>query len=221
MESDGFNEKANNIRQLAALDPTQLSDHLSEIHPNIGLVAPNIAPHVNTAAVNAIAFLNAKLPSTGDELSQDHEPDPSQAQKQAWLELHDIVSDPLSVLNHAQNETLTSHHIEALQSVYPDLHQEMIEKAQEYLGKMRLENKQLPYARRLSIGKLIGQPLDSTMTSQGMQAIMAANAGSGAQAQANQQKNPRKASGVELNQINKVNAIYDTAAQSRQLDKQK
>src|ERR1700679_1497697 len=117
--ANDYGDKSTQIRQLAGMQPDQLVDHLTNAHPNISQVAPNIAPHVFSAATNAIQFLNSKLPSHGNELPQDKAPGPSQQQKNAWLDLHKTVSDPVSVLNHVKNGTLNSHHLEALQSVYP------------------------------------------------------------------------------------------------------
>jgi hypothetical protein len=218
METDDFEQKAGNIRQLASMPPDQLTDHLSAVHPHIDQVAPNVAPHVFSAATNAIQFLNSKLPNSGNELLQDKIPEVSQAQKTAWLNLHKTVSDPTSVFDHINNGTLNSHHLEALQSVYPDLHQEMIQKSMEHLGIMKTKGEQLPYQKRVSISKFIGQPLDSTMTPDSFQAILrSAGPNSGPAAQGG----PKKATGVTLNAIQKANKIYETPEQSDQLEKNK
>lgn len=205
--ANDYGSKSTQIRQLAVLPPDQLVDHLNNAHPNISTAAPNIAPHVFSAATNAIQFLNSTLPSHGNELPQDQAPGPSTQQKNAWLDLHKTVSDPVSVLDHVKNGTLNSHHMEALTSVYPDLHQEMVSKMSPHLG-----DKQLPYSRRMAISKFIGQPLDSTMTPESFQAILSSSA---SQTQSGQPA-PKKASGVELNQLNKVNQLYQTPLQSRE-----
>jgi hypothetical protein len=211
--ANDYDQKSSQIRQLSVLNPDQLVDHLTNAHPNISNVAPNVAPHVFSTATNAIQFLNGKLPSHGNELPQDRAPGPSPVQKRAWLDLHEAVSDPVSVLGHVKNGTLNSHHLEALQSVYPDLHQEMISKITEHLGSLQSKEKQLPYGKRMAISKFIGQPLDSTMTPQSFQAILA----SSNTAQPSSQGSSKKASGKELDQINKVNQIYETPLQQREL----
>lgn len=211
MDDSDYNEKAQQIRRLSALPPDQLIDHLSKTHSGLEDIAPNITPHIHTAAANAIGFLNSKLPRVGNEMPQDTVPPVSIAQQKQWLGLHRVIDDPLSVLEHANNGTLNHSHIEALKAVYPDLHQEMVNKAQEQLGK--LNGRHIPYAKRVAIAKLAGAPLDSTMTQANMQAIqMAASPNQGPAAQAG-----KKASGVELKQINKVNAIYSTPQQDREM----
>ena len=64
----------------------------------------------------------------------------------------------------------------------------------------------------------MGAPLDSTMTVGASQAIMSSSMG---QQQAQQANKPetKRASGVELKQINKVNGLYATDAQARQINK--
>lgn len=216
--ADDFSQKAGQIRQFAALPPDQLIDKLTALHPNIDKIAPNVAPHIHSAAINAIQFLNGKLPHAGNELLQDKDIQPSKAQKKAWLDLHETVNNPLSVLDHVENGTLTGHHLEAMQSVYPDLHQEMRQKIQEQLGQIKVKGQTLPYAKRQSISKFIGQPLDSTMTQPNMMAIMA-SAGGAQTPQTGAKGKPSKASGPELNQINKVNQLYQTPSQARQAQK--
>ena len=214
-ENEDYDQKANQIRNLGNMPPDQLATHLSSLHNTLEAGAPNVAPHIYTTAANAIQFLNSKLPSHGNELVQDQAPGPSQAQKRAWLDLHSAVNDPVSILDHVSKGTLTSHHVEALQSVYPDLHQEMVQKAAEQLGQLKNNDGMLPYAKRVSLSKLMGQPLDSTLTPPSYQAILAANGASGQQA-AQKQPKAKKASGVELNQIDKTNQLSQTSLQARE-----
>lgn len=221
MSEDNYANKANEIRNLAAMPADQLSDHLAETHKGLDEIAPNLAPHVHATGVRAIQFLNSKLPHAGNELIQDQHLPPSPAEKHAWLQLHQAVDDPVSVLDHVEKGTLTRHHVEALQSVYPELHQEMIGKMQEHLGTLKSKGQTLPSAKRNAISKFIGQPLDSTQTWQNMQAIIqSAGANTGPAAQASG-KGPNKASGPELTQINKVNSLDQTASQARQASNQK
>lgn len=215
--NDEYSQKSGQIRNLASLTPDQAADHLAQTHNILDSVAPNIAPHIHSTAVNAITFLNSKLPTGGNELLQDKLPTPSRAQKMAWLDLHQAVSNPLSILEHVNNNTVNRGHLEALQTVYPDLHQEMIQKAQEHLGAMKMKGIQLPYGQRVALAKLTATPLDSTMTQPNMQAII----NSSRSTQSTQQGAQNKASGAELNQINKVNQLSETPGQARQIQKLK
>lgn len=214
MDSE-YQSKSAPIMRLASLPPDQLADHLSQTHQAVQTVAPNIAPHVHATAFRAIQFLNSKLPGMGNELAQDRIQEPSRAQKKEWLELHSVVNDPASVLQHAEKGTLNHQHMEALQSVYPDLHAEIASKIGEQVGKLQAGGKELPYARRMQVGLLMGQPIDSTMTPQSMQAAMMANQG----AVTKTQGAPKRASGAELDQLNKVNELAMTPLEKRQAGK--
>lgn len=219
MSEDDFSDKAAEIRTLASLPTEKFVEHLSRVHPDIDSVAPNIAPHIFSAATNAVQFLSSKLPGSGNELLQDKPMEPSQAQKKAWLDLHAIVNNPLSVLERVKDQSLTRHHLEALQSVYPDLHQEMVAKMQQQLGQMKLSGQILPYQKRVALSKFMGTPLDSTMTPAHMQGIIqSASMNTGPEAQT-RQLGPKKASGVELKQINQVNKLYQTPLQALQANK--
>lgn len=220
MEDDGdFEKKSEDIRQLGALPPDQLVDHLSGLHNTLDATAPNLSPHIYATAANAIQFLHSKLPGLGNELPQDKLPNLSEAQKRQWLSLHSIVNDPVSILDHIQSGTLNGHHLEALKSVYPDLHQEMSQKILDEVGK----GNQIPYQKRLMLSKFLGQPLDSTMTGQSFRAILgAAGPNTGPAAQGTDQSRAGKAgTNLAVSQANKILPLYATATQDRQIDKLK
>lgn len=213
-DNQEYAEKAGNIRQLSALPPDRLIDHFASLHNTLDAAAPNLAPHVYSTAANAVQFLNSKLPSSGNELPGDKVIAPSQSQQNRWLELHKTVNDPITILDQIKNNTVNSHHVDALKSVYPDLHQEMSQKMIEQLGALKANGGTIPYQRKLAIGKFIGAPVDSTMTLQSMQAIMqSANSN---QAPASQPQSPKKASGTALKQVDKVNSIYQTPIQAEE-----
>lgn len=214
--NDGYTEKSDQIRQLASLPADQIIGDLTDAHPGLDTVAPNLAPHVYATAGNAIQFLNSKLPTMGNELPQDTLLKPSQVEKKAWLEMHAIANDPLQILKHVENNTLSDQHLDAIQSIYPEVYVEMVNKVKEHLGAMDEKQELLPYQKRLSISRFIGEPLDSTMTQESMQAIIqSASANRGPEATAMNQK----ASGTTLTQINKTNKIYPTREQAKQLNR--
>ncbi len=213
-----FETKSSQIRQLASMPQDKLIDYLTRVHENSQAVAPNIVPHIHSVAANAIGFLASKLPSSGGEMLQDMPSNPSPAEKRAWLDMHDTVNDPISVLDKVNKGVANPHHIEALQTVYPDLHAEMINKVNEHLGQLKMDGNTLPYNKRVALGLLTGQPIDSTMTPQSMQSIMMSSANQ-TQTQGQPQQKQKKASGVELDQLNKVNQLDQTPLQARSADK--
>ena len=217
--SDEYNKKSNQIRQLAAMPQEQLTDHLSQLHDTINSVAPNIMPHIHATAINAIQFLNSKLPTTGNQMVQDRVVPLSEVQKRQWLNLHSIVDDPIKILDHVNNGTLNNQHLELMHSIFPDIHREMADKLRLELGSLHMKNKQLPYAKRQSIAKFISEPIDSTMTQQAAQAIISSYTATTAKQQ--QMNKQHKASSTELTQIDKVNKMALTSTQANELNDRK
>ena len=218
-ESALFNKRSADIRDLSGLPLEELSSFLTDSNPGLDLAAPNIAPHAYATSVNAVQYLNGKLPPGGQDNIQDGESRISRSQQVAWLDLYKTVNDPLSVFEHLENGTLTHEHVEALTAVYPGLHQEISTKLMEELGNQKFNGGRLPYHKRLAVSKFLGMPLDSTMTPASMQAIIgSASANTGPAAQASEQT---KLSGPAITQISKVNQLYPTPIQSRQISKNK
>lgn len=213
MDDSGFDKKAAKIRELAGMPVEQFADHLAKTHSGLEEVAPNIAPHVHAAATDAVGYLNSKLPFVGNEMPQDAIRRISPAEKRRWLDIHEAINDPVSVLDKVANHTVRSHQVDALRAVYPDLHQDMVSQLHEQLGNLKFKDKRLPYARRLAIQKFIGQPIDSSMTPQAMQSIIRSNANQAAPE--SQAGAAGKTGQSQLSQINKVTGLYYTPDQKR------
>ncbi len=220
-KNDEYKQKSNEIMRLASLPPDEFSTHLNLVHNTLDAVAPNVAPHIYATAANAVNFLASKLPKSQNPMVQDDSHGPSTIQQRAWLNLHKLVNDPLTIFDHVNNSTINSHHIQALQSVYPDLHQEMINQTLEEIGKRKISGEKIPYAKRVALSKFIGQPLDSTMSLGSMQAIIK-SAGPQQAASAPAQGKPKKApTGAQIKALSETSDIYKTDIQARQSNKQK
>lgn len=219
MENNEFDEKSGQIRKLASMAPEQLVDHLSTLHKDMNGAAPNILPHVHSTAINAIQFLNSKIPQGSGGLVQDVPRGTSKSDQERWLSLHDVVNNPLSVMGHIEKNSLTPSHVEALKTVYPGLHQEMVQKMSERLGVMKMNKEEMPYKKRVQLGLFMGEPLDSTMTQPVMQTILMANAPKGKPQQvAGAQKKPSQAT---ANSMQKLDKMYQTPGQARAASRSK
>ena len=214
-------EKSGQIRQLAAMPLEEFAGHLSGLHNTLDDAAPNVSPHIYATANNAVQYLNSKLPQVGQNLLQDKNNIPSQTQRNNWLDLHGIVSDPTKILDGINSGTVTNSHIEAIKSVYPDLHQEMSMKLLEGLGKAKNENKTLPYKKRIAISKFLGTPVDSTLSQQNMQSIiLSASNNPGRQPPQAKAGGEKKSKGSGwLAEADKVTKLYETPDQAREIEK--
>jgi hypothetical protein len=218
---ESYEQKSAQIRNLANAPAEKVVNHLTQLHNVLDSSSPNLAPHVYAAANNAIQYLNQQLPPSPETFIQGNQkPMVSKAQETDWLETYDVVNDPKRIFGHINDGTLTSNHLQAVQSVYPDIYKQISVEIMEELGKRKDEADHLPYPRRLMVSKFLNQPLDGTMTFSAIQAIMNANStATSSQNQAPKKARSQRATSVELKQANKVADLYKTTDQARQSEK--
>jgi hypothetical protein len=167
-----FNRNSKLIRKAMMLSQEQQLNNLAESNKDLNAAAPNIHPHIITTSSNALNYLYNKLPKPQQEFLGDSKWQPSKSQMHQWNEVHDIINDPHSVLDHVKKGTLNSHHIEAVKNVYPSLIHEM---KQAVMENMSPENiKKLNYSKRIALSKFLGQPMDSSLTQQSILSNQAA-----------------------------------------------
>jgi len=216
------------------LDPTKpdkdsreaLKSHLADLHMNpskmldiggnLGHYMPDQAAGLGALAATSTEYLNSLKPKSPPMSPLDNPPPPDKMQTARYDRQVDIAQQPLLVLQHVKDGTLQPQDVTTLTTLYPQLKASLVKEAGAALINARSEGTEIPYRQKLSMSMLLGQPLDSTMTPFCMQSIMKAQ---GHQQMQQQGKGPKKASGVELNQINKVNSMAETPLEHRQIDK--
>lgn len=156
-----YDDHIKRIKQLSG-DPTAMLDHASSSTQALYGSAPNISQGIQTAMMNAVQFLDSKIPKKPDQFYLSRPWEPSQAQKLQFARYFEAVNDPVSVLDQVKSGTLTNDAMEALSAVHPDLLNEFRSQVLEHLKPEKA--KDLPYSTKLAISKLIGQPLDENMT---------------------------------------------------------
>lgn len=218
MKNDDYAKKSSAILELGNLPIEQLSETVSPPDPQD---IPGIAPFIDATRINAVMYLKNALPPGRHNLSQDQIPPISDSQKKQWLEIESVIADPLKLLDAVQSSQVNSHQIQAVKAVYPAIYQEMSMKVREELGRLFMEKKQVPYARRIAIAKFLGEPIDSTMTQSSMMSIIHANAGATSEQNPQAKQGRSKPSGPEITQINKVTDLFKTPAQAEQAKKLK
>lgn len=192
-------------------------EKLLDVGGNVNL--PDHQVKLAEKAGNAFNHFNALKPVETKKRPLD-ESMPVGKREQAIYDRHiDIANHPHIILNHIKDGTLLPSDLSTLKALYPDLQKSMVEKAGEALISAKSKNMEIPYKQKQSLSLLMGQPMDSTMTPGAMQVIIKSQGAQQVQNQA--KKQPKKASGTELSQINKVNAMDATASQDRLMDKAK
>jgi hypothetical protein len=203
------------IKRLQSLSPEALVDHLAT-GPISSAPSP-LRPHLTAIATRGLSALSNALPRTPTGLPGDHQPDVTAEAKKRFLEIHKIVDDPLSVLDHAHAGTLTPEHMSILKQVHPEQAAQIRAQAAEQLAAHKKPESLAPHAKR-SLGLLMDQPIQLIDTQPGMAAIMAANTPS----QSNQlmkQKPSKAPSAATQKTIEKTDRLYATPLERRQIDR--
>lgn len=206
-----------------------LKKHLHDLnlHPekmlNVGgnLNLPGHDAQLGALTGTAVNHFNAIKPKQAKSHPLD-ELTPVDKREESVFDRHlDLANNPALILQHVKDGMLLPSDISTLRALYPSLHEKMKEKGFEALVGAKEKGIEIPYKMKQSLGLLMGQDLDSTMSQSSMQAIIQS---AGPQQMQNQQKNtpsPKKASGAELKQINRVTDMSATSLQDREIDKSK
>lgn len=207
-------------------DTESLKNHLNDLQQNpekafdvggnMGEVLPGHAAALGAKTANAVNYFNSLKPAQSQNSPLDSVIPENKSAKNAYERQLKIAQNPMLILHHAKHGTLQPQDLKTLHTIYPSLGQSMTNKAGEALIEAKQKGVSIPRNQKHGLSTLLGQSLDSTQTPIAMQAIIRANAPT----QAPQgQKQPKKASGTELKQIDKTNEMFATPSQSRLMDK--
>lgn len=208
---------------------SELKNHLDDLKVNpekildvggdIGQQLPAHAAQLGAFAGTAVNYLESLKPMRAKANPLDHLSKNDKYEENKYNRNLDIAQNPMLIVGHVKDGTLMPQDLQTLSTLYPQLHKTLVDKAGEELINSQTKGIEIPYKQKMALSMLVGQPLDSTMTPQSMQAIIKSQALQQTHLQTRQ--NPKKATGVELKQINKVNDLYATDLQDRQIDKLK
>jgi hypothetical protein len=158
---DDFNSKASEWTSNPHAAAAKLAELTSPIS-NGG--APEIGAAFGRKANTALSYLHAavpKAPRPRSPFAPKVEYVPPQYEMAAFEDKVQAATDPFSVLVELEHGTLTRHHVEALQAVYPGLLRMIQMKVQEAVvsGVEPLE-----YSQRVKLSTLLGVPLDTSLS---------------------------------------------------------
>lgn len=196
----------------------QNPENAFQVAGNIGHYLPQHATAAATIAAQSAQYLSQLKPKPAPQNPFDKAPPVDKSAQNNYNRALDIAQQPLVALKLAKEGKLLPQDVQSLNTMYPGLHSAMVSKISDQLIEAKSENKEIPYAQRVSLSLLLGAPLDGTMTPQSMQSIMKANAGAQAP-QSQQQGHAKSATGNALKQINKVDALYQTPLEARAINR--
>jgi hypothetical protein len=193
-----------------AKDPNGLMD----VAGHTGYYLPDHASALSASAARATQYLQGLKPSEDKTGPLDAPKVPSQAQKAAYDRALDLAEQPLSILNYIKDGNLTSKDVQTVKTIYPALYDRLSQKLMDEMIGHVSDGSLVPYSTRMSLSLFMGQPLDSTLTPQGIQAaqVKAMPAQPGMQQGVGAPKH-------SMTSLGKMNQMYATPAQSRESDR--
>jgi hypothetical protein len=207
-------------------DVEGLKNHLNDIELNpskaldiggqLGSILPMHSAALGAKTANALNYFQGLKPKQAQPNPLDKVVSSGKMKEAQYNRQLGIAQNPMLIMHHAKQGTLQPQDLKTLHTIYPSLGQSMTSKAGEALIDAKNKGTPIPYKTKQGLSRLLGQPLDTTMDPMAMQAIMRANMPS---QPAQTQKQPKKASGTELKQVDKVTDLYATQSQQRQLDR--
>lgn len=149
-----------------AHDPMAMQDHLAKNTQSIQDVAPNIAASMQGSAARAAGFLATKIPKGLIEgpFTEKYKPSPMEIAK--FNRYREIVENPLRIMEQVKGHTLTPEALETIQTVYPQLYDEMKKQLMEQASDALAKKKPVPYSTKQTLTVFMGEPMDPTLTFQ-------------------------------------------------------
>jgi hypothetical protein len=160
---------ANNLQKLVS-DPANLNDFLSNKVQGLSNHFPQTDQSAKMAALRAVQFLQSKLPAKPKPSAfQDAQPT-SPAELATFNRYRQAVQNPAILLKQAQHGLVTKETLEAVQTVYPKLFEQM---QSELLNAAALHKKPVPFSQQQAVSAILGQPVNSQLTPPAIQASQA------------------------------------------------
>ena len=190
----------------AELDPSKALDAAG----TLGHYMPDHAANIGALTATALNYFKSLKPQASQLAPLDRPLPADKSAEQAYDRQLNIAQNPLSILKHARSGTLMPQDLTTVTTLYPGLVKSIQTKANEMLIESKSKDSKMSYNQRMGLSRLLGQPLDSTMTSQSMQAIMGANKGTDPQ-----QGAPKKTTAAAAKASEKVADLYQTPLERR------
>lgn len=155
-------------------NPAQFMEHVSQFTAPISNGgAPNIGASFNNKMTNAFNYLYKSMPKPPKPRSPfapKYKFRPSDRDVHAFEQKLRVLQDPWIVFNELKNGTLTENHMEALKTVYPQIHQLMVSRVQQ---EVMNGVDPIPYSQRIKLSLLMDAPMDDSVTPQAVQQFQA------------------------------------------------
>jgi hypothetical protein len=155
------------------LNPSQLLN----VGGSLGETLPSHANALAAKTAKVVNYLQAIRPQGTQNTPLDRIIPPSKERENEYNRQLHVAQNPLSVTNSIKKGTVKPDDLVTLKTLYPALHQSLVNGAGRALIDARTGDKQVTYRQKQGLSALFGQPVDSSQTLVSMQAIIKANGG--------------------------------------------
>lgn len=165
----------------------------------LSLVYPDQDMLLHTAKSRIYNYLNSQRPQeNAPKLPFDSKMEDKQKQKE-YNNVLDMANQPLSILKHVKQGTLTADQMRHFNQMYPELYGHLSKKMTEKIMEQSHSEEKPPYHVRQALSLFLGAPLDSSFTPASVQAAQSVFIKQGIQKQQQMQaegKSKRGTSGL-------------------------
>ena len=155
-----FKRRVNNIQSVTQ-DPMKFMDNINQATKDIHPHAPQISQMISQKASTAASFLASKIPQHGKSGLLDSDWKFSQTEMSVFNRYYEAVKNPMKVLKQASAGTLTPEAVEAVQTVYPKLFEQMQSSIMRHLIDVKPEK--ISHQKKVMLSMITGQKMTGTL----------------------------------------------------------
>jgi len=149
-----------NLSQAAALAPEQVLNATG----NLGSYMPEHAEAMGEAVARQVAYINSIRPAQDAPGVLDEAPKLNKVQTSSFNRALTIIEQPLVVLQHVKQGTLTPADVSTIKATHPHFYASLGQKLINQMIDMKDRGEAIPYSTRLSMSLFLGMPLDASIT---------------------------------------------------------
>lgn len=146
--------------------PDQQTNHFANLYPTENILLNETRGRVSN-------YLNSLRPTENYNKAPFDEKMPQKEKERAYRDAVEIAGDPVSILKHVNNGTLTPDLMKHFTSMYPEVHDLFSKRITERMVQAQLKDEKPPYSKRQSMSLFLGTDLDSSFSPIAIQTIQA------------------------------------------------
>lgn len=162
-----FQKRTKNITQYVD-NFDQSLDTLNKSTESLYPHAPQISQAIQASMIKGMQYLSTKIPQEPQMGPLGPKAEPSKSEISQFNTIYDAIESPLDVFKEIQAGTLDQHWTDALNTVYPDLMNNIKTTMMEEIAK---NGNKVPYKTKMQLSLLFGQDMDASIS----QPFIAAN----------------------------------------------